>query len=532
MELSPKAISEEYKKSVNFKESLGEKGMFEQNRINERFYIGDQWYNSVSGNDRPLVRHNIIKRIGEYKIAQVLSRPVTVEITAEGVPDHKKSARKALRQGNEFEFTDKLSEEEINCIMMALTEYRSTTSKRVGFKKLCCDILKKAYLNGTGILYTYWDSSVKTGLFMDKEKSIAINGDICCEVLNVENVCFGDPFEQNIQSQPYIIIANSCDIQSVIKEAVRFGADKRELLKLKPQRNNKITVYTKLFKTSDSSGRISVKCLKTTDSAVIRPVFDTRLTRYPLEALRWEEKGNMIYGESEVTYLVANQIAINRMITASVWATMSKGMPLMIVNGDTVPDGITNDPGQIIKIYGSNEDINSAVRFIDPPDFSNDLINGVNDLIKNTLTQSGANEVALGDSKAENATALTAMQNAASLPLIILRDRFYHFIENVTRIWLDFWVTQYGNRKIKLENEEGIFYIPFYAERYKDLYLNAKICAEDESGQKEQSIKLLGELFDKGVINKYEYLKRLPKNYIPDLNELLDGARKDEKNDG
>ena len=31
MELSPKAISEEYKKSVNFKESLGEKGMFEQN---------------------------------------------------------------------------------------------------------------------------------------------------------------------------------------------------------------------------------------------------------------------------------------------------------------------------------------------------------------------------------------------------------------------------------------------------------------------------------------------------------------------
>ncbi len=532
MELSPKAISEEYKKSVNFKESLGEKGMFEQNRINERFYIGDQWYNSVSGNDRPLVRHNIIKRIGEYKIAQVLSRPVTVEITAEGVPDYRKKAAKPLRQKNEFNFSDKLSEEEINCIMRALTEYRLTTAKRVGFKKLCCDTLKKAYISGTGILYTYWDSSVKTGLFMDKEKSIAINGDICCEVLNAENVCFGDPFEQDTQAQPYIIIASSCDIQSVIREALKFGADKRMLSNIKPQRNNKVTVYTKLFKTSDSYGRVSVKCIKTTDSAVIRPIFDTRLTRYPIEVLRWEERGNMIYGESEVTYLVANQIAINRMITASVWATMSKGMPLMVVNGDTVPDGITNDPGQIIKIYGSNEDINSAVKFIDPPDFSNDLINGVNDLIKNTLTQSGANEVALGDSKAENATALTAMQNAASLPLIILRDRFYHFIENVTRIWLDFWVTQYGNRKIKLENEDGIFYIPFYAERYKDLYLNAKICAEEESGQEEQSIKLLGELFDKGVINKYEYLKRLPKNYIPDLNELIDGARKDEKNDG
>lgn len=86
MELTPKTISEEFKKDINFKASLGEKGMFEQNRINERFYIGDQWYGARSANDRPLVRHNIIKRIGEYKIAQVISKPVKVEITAEGVP--------------------------------------------------------------------------------------------------------------------------------------------------------------------------------------------------------------------------------------------------------------------------------------------------------------------------------------------------------------------------------------------------------------------------------------------------------------
>ena len=62
MKLNPKEIFAEYEKGVQHKASLGKHGLFEQNKINERFFIGDQWYGAKCGNDRPLVRYNIIKR--------------------------------------------------------------------------------------------------------------------------------------------------------------------------------------------------------------------------------------------------------------------------------------------------------------------------------------------------------------------------------------------------------------------------------------------------------------------------------------
>ena len=40
------------------------------------------------------------------------------------------------------------------------------------------------------------------------------------------------------------------------------------------------------------------------------------------------------------------------MITSGVWSAMSTGMPTLVVNGDIVDGEITNDPGQIIKVYG------------------------------------------------------------------------------------------------------------------------------------------------------------------------------------
>ena len=71
MNLKYKEIFAQYQAGVQHKASLGKRGMYEPNRINERFFIGDQWYGAKCGNDRPLVRHNIIKRIGDYKISQI-----------------------------------------------------------------------------------------------------------------------------------------------------------------------------------------------------------------------------------------------------------------------------------------------------------------------------------------------------------------------------------------------------------------------------------------------------------------------------
>ena len=56
-------IQKEYTRGVRYKESLGRHGMFRQNEINERFYSGDQWHGAGCGEERPLVRQTVIRRI-------------------------------------------------------------------------------------------------------------------------------------------------------------------------------------------------------------------------------------------------------------------------------------------------------------------------------------------------------------------------------------------------------------------------------------------------------------------------------------
>ena len=118
----PFEIFEEYRKASDFKSALGKRGLYEQNRINERFYIGDQWYGAKCGNDRPLVRHNIIKRIGDYKMSQILNSPLSVTFSAEGIPNSGSAQDERIR--------------EINTAMSALGNYYSVTAERVGLTSL------------------------------------------------------------------------------------------------------------------------------------------------------------------------------------------------------------------------------------------------------------------------------------------------------------------------------------------------------------------------------------------------------------
>lgn len=513
MNNKPIEIFEEYKKGSEFKASIGNKGILEQAKINERFFIGDQWYGAKCGNDRPLVRHNIIKRIGNYKISQILGSPISVNFSAEGIPT-------AIKNGG-----FKNSETDgINRIMGLFKNYYKTTAERVKLETLNEKLLREAYISGTSVLYTYWDSSVATGLYADNENKTKINGDICCEILDINDIVFGDPYTEDLQNQPYIIIAADKDVETVLREARIYGADITALKHIEESANDgKVTLFTKLYKGYKHDGSYSVKCMKVTENAVIREEFDTELQLYPLALFSWDKRNSMIYGESEITYLIPNQIAINRMITANVWSAMTTGMPIMLVNGDTVSEKITNDPGQIIKVFGSNEDVAGAVKYISPPSMSESFEKSINSLIENTLTQSGANEVALGDSRADNAAALATMREAALLPLQMVRTRFYGFCEDVARIWADFWITYYGRRPLKAENKNGIYYEEFDAHKYNDLVVsvNIEIGNSARYSDKERT-ELLITMFEKGIIDRKQFLKRLPDGAVTDRAELLD----------
>ena len=53
-ELSAKSIWTEYEVGQQYKNGIGEKGIHDQSRINERFFVGDQWHGVNAGNEKPL----------------------------------------------------------------------------------------------------------------------------------------------------------------------------------------------------------------------------------------------------------------------------------------------------------------------------------------------------------------------------------------------------------------------------------------------------------------------------------------------
>lgn len=547
MEQTPKRVFREYEDSCTYKQSIGEKGLYEQSKKNERFYSGDQWYGAKVGNDRPLVRHNLIKRIADYKIAVIDSSPLTVNFTAEGVPNtiDMENTFDELRDGySQGEYIQ--DDNDINFVMSALTDYYKTQSERLGFDEIIHDALHNAYVSGTGVLYTYWDETVETGLYADENRTTQIKGDINTQVIDIENVEFGDPTQDNIQKQPYIILSMRVSCEELKREARRNGISENEIesiksdgntnymsgdrARLEPTNSDKTTCLIKLYKEYSEDGAFKIMCLKCTSNAFIKKPFDIGIKLYPIAGFKWHKRHNCAYGDSEVTHLIPNQIAINRMLTANVWAVMMMGMPMMIVNDDVISQPITNSPGQIISFSGSREDFNNAVSYVVPPNFSSSYLGNANDLISSTLTQSGANDAALGDIRADNTSAILAVREASTMPMTPFKNRFYKFVEDNARIWAQFWVNKYGNRQLKIEDTRGIYYIPFNAEKFKDLIISVRVDVGASTLWSEiTAIQQLDGLLQSGIITPTQYLERLPKGVIPNLSGLIKDIRATEQ---
>ena len=519
----PEQVQAEYRQATDYKRQLGSRGLYEQTRINERFYSGDQWYGVNCGDSRPLVRYNVIKRIGDYKMAVVGAQPVSVRFAAEGVPMTAASRelveryRGALRQGETPEALP--ADAAAQAMAAALTDYFATTAKRLKLEDLKQRVLRNAYISGTGVLYTYWDDRIRTGLYADAAKTAPIRGDIVAEVLDVEQVYMGDPSLEDIQQQPYILIAQRRPVAEIQRLAKAHGCRRWGDIK---GEDGHATLLTRFWKEWDEKGDAVVKAVQICGTVTVRDVWGLGVKLYPLSVFRWEEKRHQCYGESEIPYLIPNQIAINRTISAGVWAVMMMGMPMMLVNGDVVTGPITNDPGQIIPVYGSGEEVRDAVRYVDPPAFSSQLDANVQGLIRDTMTQAGVSSTLLGDVEPTNTSAIIAVREASLMPLTMMQNRFYTFVEDVARIWADFWMAMYGNRGLKIAEEQGTWYMPFDGGLCRDLLLSIGVdVGGGEAYSESRTVETLDNLYNHGVINAKQYLSRLPRGTVPHMEALL-----------
>lgn len=526
--ITPAQVQKEYTAGVRYKQGIGRHGMVRQNEINERFYLGDQWHGAGCGEDRPLVRQNVIKRIADYKMAVVGADPVSVTFTAEGVPDTAQMRQdlKAWREGNAS--ADCEHDALRNRLAGMLSDHFAVTADRLNFEDLKQQVMLDAYITGTGILYTYWDDRLDTGLYADTAHTTAIRGDIVSELLHVDQLTLGDPTVEQLQNQPYLVIAQQCGVDALQKTARRFGCREWKQIKADTRTGTwadmqpKATVLTRFWKEQDAQGNTLVWGMQVCGNVVVRPPWCLGIRLYPLATFRWSTRHGCGYGESEIAHLIPNQIAINRMLTASVWATMMTGMPIMVVNGDVVTQPITNDPGQVIPVYGNGEDVQHAIRYVEPPAFSAQFDTGISNLISETLSQAGVSGVVLGDVHPNNASAILTVRDAAIKPMQLIRNRFFTFCEDVARIWAEFWVVMYGHRPLRVQNEHGSLYVDFDGDACRKLLFSVRVdVSESVTGDQSTGLQILNKLLEDGVITAKQYISRLPSGTIPGQRRLL-----------
>lgn len=108
------------------------------------------------------------------------------------------------------------------------------------------------------------------------------------------------------------------------------------------------------------------------------------------------------------------------------------------------------------------------------------------------------------------------------MPMQLMQNRFYSFVEDVARIWAEFWVTMYGTRSLKIEDDKGDWYIPFDGNKFKNTIINARVDVGPASLWSEiQAQQTLDNLFAAQLLDPLQYLERLPKGSVPDQTGLV-----------
>ena len=442
---------------------------------------------------------NFIKYASAWKIAAVTDRRLGLKFYAEGESDGGDIATYA---GQISAYCDKIWE-------------------RLKMDYLTKEGLKQAAVTGDYVQYFYWDSDKKTGQ--------ALTGDIATMLIDNVNYYPGNPNDPDVQNQPYIILAFRELVSKVREEAKANGCRKLseivaddendhtagDMGKVEMDESGKCNVLLKIYK---KDGRVyAEKCVR---DVVIQKEKDTNLTLYPVALMNWETRKNSTHGVAEVTGLIPNQVFVNKILALSQLNQVQTSFPKVIFDKTRIKEW-TNKVAGAIPVNG---DISGAAQYMSPPGMAYDAWRGLDTTLETTMRMMGANDVTLGNVKnPDNTSAFIAARDAAMVPLQSQQERFYAFIEDVGRIWLDFIKNFYKEgRMIPVMDGESRVFVPIDAKVLEEYTMDLRVDVGPSSLWSEiQVLQTLDNLLANGQITFAQYLERLPDGHIPKKEALL-----------
>ncbi|WP_028547231.1 hypothetical protein [Paenibacillus taiwanensis] len=481
----------------------------------ERFKASDQWPEPTARNKHlPRPVFNIIEMIEDHKVANVMSEQINmIYSTQERDPQQ-----------------DEDDDGEL------FSRYSASTWERLKQDEMNEEGLQIAANTGTGIWHYFWDNDLKGG-----NKYLWV-GEMEGEILDPINVFFGNPQQRNVQKQPYILVSSREDIKAVKDYARSNGLSTEMVAQIKPDKdtqdegydmakielndNGKVTVFTKYWKGKDKeTGESNIYFCKVASGMTIKKPINTRLTRYPLAIMQWKRRKKSIHGIGDTEGLIPNQKAINLMFAMELMSAQNTGFPKLRYKAGAIdPSKITNAIGEMIEDRSPPGSV--GVDFMNPGSTSGQAMRLVEAIVSYTRQMSGADEAATGKAPSAdlNATAIMLLQKAAAIPIESIKRRFYSLIEDIGRIWEDFWKVKYNlPRKVILKDNNGDEYATeFNGSSYRGVEFDLKIDVGPSSTYSESLVlSSLNEARARGDINYEQYLRYAPKTVVPYRDRLM-----------
>ena len=466
-----------YQDGINHKTTIN---LYETVTRNEDFYVGNQWAGSPSTNlPKPVI--NIIKRACQQKIASVNSNKLSVKFSAPNYPSEAPTTEQSqimnaklggMLQGNTP--TDIMANDAECALINGMFE---CDWERMNMDITLQNGMLDACVSGDMILFTYWDPTADT-----QQTS---KGQICNSLIDNVNYHPANPKERDPQKQRHIIISMREMLEDVQDEAkankvkqedidaissdMDYQYQSGSMSKFEQQNTKMVTTLVCLFKNKEGT----ISAIKTCKDTVIRKEWDTKLTRYPLAIMNWELRKNSCFGRPEITSLIPNQTGINKAISAIMLYTQQAASPKILYNQSQ----IRSWNNSLTKPIAVNGDINTAAKYLQPASMPSDMYNLPTILIKNTLDMMGSNEASLGNINPTNANAIAMSIGQTKIPIYTIQQRFYAFIKEFARNWLDMTLAYYPkSRYVEINDNKGNTYpAVFEADKFKGKVWSAKI---------------------------------------------------------
>lgn len=503
---TPQRVAKEYNEGISFNSGID---LYDCVQANENFFIGKQW-EGVRANGLPTPVFNFLKRVVLFSVANVSTD--NLKLHAKPLPSSGRRNAGALEVLTDI----------INDQFSGLFEFNKMGSN---IREFC----RNAAVDGDGCTYTYWDPDVETGQ--------PSKGAIRTEVLDNTQVHFGNPNSRDVQSQPYIIIERRMLVREAKKRAKANDVSEDEIdlissdtkqagnTKMDELGGNKVTVLLRLWRDDETGTIHGFEC---TSNAIIHDEWDLGIELYPITWMNWDYVKDCFHGQAMVTGLIPNQIFVNKLFAMSMISLMTLAYPKIIYDKTKVPKW-SNRVGAAIAVNGN---VDSVAKIMDPATISPQISQFIDLAISYTQKFLGASDVAMGDTRPDNTSAIIALQRAASTPMELTKQNLLQSIEDLGRIYMQFMGEYYGERFVEIPNpyDQTKVTIPFDFSLLKEIHFSIELDVGASSYWSEiASMQTLDNLLTQGKIDTVEYLKRLPAGQITDRETLIAALEQDKQ---